>query len=88
MLMALDIAVGALQGNYDVGVIVSADTDLVPALERALDAGVRIETATWSGENGGNRPLHVPGQRLWNHRLERAEFDRVRDNTNYLTDRG
>ncbi|WP_419919082.1 NYN domain-containing protein [Candidatus Poriferisocius sp.] len=47
VMMALDIAIGAINGEYDVAVAVTADTDLVPALEHALAVGRRVETATW-----------------------------------------
>jgi hypothetical protein len=85
VLLALDIAVGAIHRTYDVAIVVSADTDLVPALEQALQSGVRVETATWRGPNGSNRPLRVDGRNLWNHTLARNEyeFDRVRDDTDY-----
>ena len=42
-MMALDIAIGARDDAYDVAVVVSADTDLAPAIEVALDAGKRVE---------------------------------------------
>ena len=45
VMMALDIAIGARDDAYDVAVVVSADTDLAPAIEVALDAGKRVETA-------------------------------------------
>jgi len=47
VLMALDIALGAREDLYDVAVIVSADTDLIPAIDVALQAGKRVEMATW-----------------------------------------
>ncbi|MCY3806306.1 MAG: NYN domain-containing protein [bacterium] len=54
VLMAIDIALGARDDRYDVAVIVSADTDLVPAIEVALDA------AASSGEKMG-APLALIG---------------------------
>ena len=39
VMMALDIAIGARDDAYDVAVVVSADSDLAPAIEVALDAG-------------------------------------------------
>ncbi len=65
-------------------IIVSADTDLIPAIDVALDAGQSIETATWAGPNAAARALSIPGRRLWNHRLGPAHFNQVRDDTNYL----
>lgn len=84
VLLALDLALGARDGLFDVAVVVSTDTDLIPSLEIAISAGVRVETATWTGPNGENRPLHLPDYRIWNHRLGPEEFEKVRDDTNYL----
>lgn len=84
VLMALDIVLGARDDRYDVAVVVSADTDLVPALEVALDAGRRVETATWVGPASRQWPLRVPDRRLWNHQLDERRFGYVRDDTNYL----
>ncbi|MCY4102250.1 MAG: NYN domain-containing protein [bacterium] len=84
VLMAIDIALGARDDRYDVAVIVSADTDLVPAIEVALDAGRRVETATWVGSASRQWPLRVPTHRLWNHQLDERRFGYVRDDTNYL----
>ncbi len=37
VLMALDISIGARSDFYDVAIVASADTDLLPALEDALE---------------------------------------------------
>ena len=84
VLIALDIALGARDGRYDVAVVVSADTDLVPALEVALAAGRQVETATWVGSASRQWPLSVPSRRLWHHDLDERRFGYVRDDTNHL----
>ena len=84
VLIALDIALGARDDRYDVAVLVSADTDLVPAIEVALDTGKRVETATWVGPDSRQWSLRVPTRRLWNHQLGERRFGYVRDDTNYL----
>ena len=84
VLIALDIALGARDDRYDVAVLVSADTDLVPAIEVALDTGKRVETATWVGPDSRQWSLRVPTRRLWNHQLDERRFGYVRDDTNYL----
>lgn len=84
VLVALDIAIGARDDRYDVAVVVSADTDLIPAIEVALQAGKRVETATWSSRALRIKPLTVAGWRIWNHRLDEQRFEYVRDDTNYL----
>ena len=85
VLIALDVAIGARDDCYDVAVVVSADTDLIPAIEVALRAGKRVETATWSSKTLRTKPLTVAGWRIWNHWLDRQRFDYVRDDTNYLS---
>ena len=57
VLIALDLALGARDDRYDVAVLVSADTDLVPAIEVALDAGRRVETATALNHPAADSPL-------------------------------
>ena len=70
VLMALDMAIGARDDRYDVAVVVSADSDLAPAIEVALDAGKRVETAMWWSPQHRYRRMRVPGRRLWNHALD------------------
>lgn len=85
VLMALDIALGARDDLYDAAIVVSGDTDLIPALEYALGVGKRIETAMWWDREYRHRQLKLPGsqRRLWNHRLDRQRFEYVRDGTDY-----
>ena len=83
VMMALDIAIGARDNAYDVAVVVSADTDLAPAIEVALDAGKRVETAMWWSQERPHRRMKVPGRRLWNHALDASRFAQVRDDTDY-----
>jgi len=85
VLMALDVALGAREDLYDVAIIVSADTDLIPAIDVALQTGKRVETATWHSRALPIRPLKASAGNLWNHWLDRKRFDYVRDDTDYLT---
>lgn len=84
VMLALDISIGARTNAYDVAVVFSADTDLMPALEDAVSVGKRIETATWIGPFSNRGPLRVRGRKLWNHYLDQTHFDLVRDDTDYL----
>jgi hypothetical protein len=52
VLIALSIALGAERDEYDVCVLFSADTDLLPALEQARAAGKRVEVAAWKPDVG------------------------------------
>ena len=83
VMMALDIAIGARDDAYDVAVVVSADTDLAPAIEVAIDAGKRVETAMWWSPEHPHRRMKVPDRRLWNHALDASRFAHVRDDTDY-----
>lgn len=87
VMLALDVAIGARDDQFDVAVVVSADSDLVPAVEVALDAGKRVETAMWWSEADPHRRLSVPGHTVWNHKLDRRKFSHVRDDTDYLAPR-
>ena len=86
VMMALDIAIGARDDAYGVAVVVSADSDLVPAVEAALDAGKRVETAMWWSPEDPHRRMKVPGRRLWNHALDFSRFAQVRDDTDYTAE--
>lgn len=83
VLMALDIAIGARDSHYDVAVVMSADSDHAPAIEVALNAGKRVEAAMWWSPGHPHRKMRIPGQRLWNHRLDASRFAQVRDDTDY-----
>lgn len=54
VLLALDLAFGAADDDFDVVVLFSGDSDLLPALERAVSAGVACEAAAWAA---GGRQL-------------------------------
>ena len=72
----------AIDGLYDVGVIMSTDTDLLPALDftRSRYAGVRhVAVAAWDGR----RRLASPDGNIWCHWLSRADYDAVADTTDY-----
>ncbi|HEX8001698.1 MAG TPA: NYN domain-containing protein [Mycobacteriales bacterium] len=85
----VDVALGidfvrlAVQGAYDVGVLMSTDTDLVPALEAVLElTGVRVEVAAWRAKRANPR-LSVGHDKPWCHHLGRADYDAVHDPTDY-----
>ena len=77
--LAIDFVAGATDGDFDVGIIFSTDTDLIPAIEFVLDRpilGVTAEVAAWWAP-GANPPLKVRG--VWQHRLDDADYQAVRD---------
>ena len=78
--LAIDVIVLALRNEYDVAVVVSTDTDILPAIEAVRDlTPKRVETATWKGR----APLGKPSKSLWCHILKREDYDSVADDTDY-----
>ena len=81
--LAVDFVRLAIDGAYDVGVIMSTDNDLLPALETVRDhgpSGCYVEVAAW-GTQGQNNRLSFPG--LWCHWLDQADYNTVADLTRY-----
>lgn len=82
--LAVDFVRLALEDQYDVGVLMSTDTDLKPALETvAKFTKKRAEVAAWSGRSGYNQRISIDGARLWCHWLHRHVYEQVCDTTNY-----
>ena len=80
--LCIDFVTMAIDGLYDVGVIMSTDTDLLPALDftRNRYAGARhVAVAAWDGR----RRLASPDGNIWCHWLSRADYDAVADTTDY-----
>jgi uncharacterized LabA/DUF88 family protein len=69
--------------EYDRVVVVSSDTDLVPALELAVEvAGTDyVSVAGWQGHMPSAAVLNVKG--VSKCRLDRTVYDRVRDEADY-----
>jgi len=83
--LAIDFVAFAIDGEYDVGVIASTDTDLKPALEyvyRKLSTVRRAEVTNWTGSTIQRR-LSVPGGKIWCYWLDRGDYDSIADLTNY-----
>ena len=83
--LAIDFVTMAVDGLYDIGVIMSTDTDLLPALEfvRTRFAGQRhVAVAAWRSQHSRRR-LSIPGTNIWCHWLNRDDYDAVADPTNY-----
>ena len=65
--LAVDFVKLAIEGDYDVGVMLSTDNDLLPALEvvRGHDpVRIHVAVAAWSAPRHHQR-LRLPG--LWCH---------------------
>ncbi|MFW0148228.1 NYN domain-containing protein [Mycobacterium sp. smrl_JER01] len=78
--LAVDFVRCALTTDADTLILASRDTDLVPALEMAIDLGkVQIEVAGWSLTSR----LRVPGKQLWCTSLSGAEYVSCKDPKQY-----
>ena len=67
--LAVDFVTMASSGAYEVGVLMSTDTDLLPALEAVAALG--------------GRPLRPRGAHVWCRWIDRDDFAAVRDDTDY-----
>lgn len=86
--LTVDFLQMAMLGEFDVGVIMSTDTDLKPALEAVLRlrplGGPICEVAAWARPDGGHCPrLSVPAAKMWCHWLSEADYLSVADRTDY-----
>jgi len=79
--LAIDLVRLAMQKAYDAAVLVSADTDLMPAVETVFDLRLaHIELAAWSGM----RRLRFPRTQLpWCHFIDEATYRTLQDPTDY-----
>lgn len=85
--LAIDLVRGALENAYDVAVLFSRDTDLLPAVEMVFDqhqrTGASIELATWQGTSR----LRLGDTQLpYCHLLSETEWQTCRDHYDYLAD--
>lgn len=85
--LAVDFVQMAVSDEFDIGVIMSTDTDLKPALEVALCLlplrRPTCEVAAWANPGGHARRLSISSARLWCHWLDEADYLSVADSTNY-----
>lgn len=81
VLIALALVLGAERDEFDVAILFSSDTDLVPAVEAVRDIGKRCEVAAWRPPVGFGNGLRVSG--VWCHWLDEADYRRVHDPLHY-----
>jgi hypothetical protein len=82
-MLAVDMVMGATRDEFDVAVLFSGDTDLLPAIEAVERLDKRVEVAAWRPDDGPSRRLSLPGSSMWCHWLDRHDFEMVRDDTDY-----
>ena len=87
--LALDFAMMAVRGEYDIGILMSGDTDLHPALEEVMRLGGKtVEVATWEPLPGRRRfrvrlaglPANLQPYCHW---IDHADYQTIQDSTNY-----
>jgi len=88
VLLAIDFVQMAVRREYDIGILMSHDTDLAPALEavdglgRTAPGAPRCEVAAWAAFRSPQR-LRLPGAAIWCHYLTAADFTAVADLRDY-----
>lgn len=85
--LAIDVVSLAIGHEYEIGILASTDTDLVPAIEavakvRGFEATPRICVVAYEGLLKQLR-LKGDGNRLHAFRLTRGDFEAVQDLTDY-----
>lgn len=82
--LAIDFVVMAVRGEFDVGILMSTDTDMKPALEVVADmTGPRVDVAAWSAPGRHNRRLAIASRNLYCHWVGKDIYDQIADSTNY-----
>ena len=82
--LPVDFVLMAARGDYDVGILMSADTDLEPALEAVVSLGAaRVEAAAWSSAQGHSKRLAVKSRSLWCHWLDVRDYRCIKDTRDY-----
>jgi uncharacterized LabA/DUF88 family protein len=85
--LAVDFVTMAARGEFDVGVLVSADTDLIPALNAVHDLNGRDqpwpEVAGWRGPFGQRRITGTPPRRVAGIWIDQEDYETMQDATDY-----
>lgn len=85
--IAIDVVRHSLfsENPCDVVVLMSADTDLLPAIELvvAQRGPEAVEVATWDGPHWATAPLSLAGHTIRQHRLSEAVHRSIADPTRY-----
>jgi uncharacterized LabA/DUF88 family protein len=83
--LAVDFVTMALRNEYDVGVLMSHDTDLLPALEAVVELAPTtcVEVAAWAPTTGRVNRLRIARRQLWCHYLSAIDYAAVADGRSY-----
>jgi len=87
--LALDVVTMATDGAYDIGIVMSCDHDLAPALERVRmrrasrgDGAPDVAVASWQGQGRSPRMRLTTGT-VYCHWLSQEDYWGVMDERNY-----
>jgi len=86
VMLAIDFISMAIDGQYDVGVIASTDTDFIPAIDFVIQRyreSCRPEVTAWCAREHRNSRLSSDFKSIWCHWLKRADYDSIADPTDY-----
>lgn len=87
--LAIDFVMGGIEHEYDVGILMSLDTDLKPPLEvvaakKRAWGRPRPEVAAFRRPGSEHSPrLSLSGDNLFCHWIDEAAFERIRDDRDY-----
>jgi NYN domain len=86
--LATDLVAYALDNAYELAIICSVDSDLVPAIElvqRRLE-NVAIECVGWEAVAGyeAPEPLDIPGGGVMRRMIDLQSFEHIADRTNFV----
>jgi hypothetical protein len=78
-----------IRREYEVGILMSTDTDMKPALEAVAaltgTQGTRAEVAAWSVPGSHSRRLAISSRNLYCHWVGQDIYWRVADRRDYST---
>ena len=85
--LAVDLVRGYVADEFDIGIVASTDTDLLPAIEAVLELDRRhgydpVEVSAWHAR-GYSQQLRIAGRNLYGHDLPVHVYNRVADSTDY-----
>lgn len=83
VLIALAMVMGAMRDEFDVAILASCDTDLVPALETVNELGKICEVSSWQSRTVHRSRLSIPGHNLWCHWMSEKDYRFAEDSTDY-----
>ena len=82
--LAVDFLMMAVRDEYDVGVLMSNDTDFRPVLEEVIRlGGKRVAVAAWRPLTAQPRRLWIGQNTPWCHWIDHAAYLTIQDNTDY-----